>query len=151
MADQDRLEIVRIFKTTPERLFDAWTVPEQIVQWFGPEGVTIGEHSFETLENGGWRAEFLGDMEARIVATGTYMVLDRPNRMVTSWCWEIDGVKGATTELEVRFDAVNDGTRLTLVHTRFADAEIRDKHHGGWTSSLVCLETYVNSKLRQAP
>lgn len=143
MSDQDRLEIIRVFKTTPERLYDAWTVPEQIVQWFGPEGVTIGEHSFETRENGNWRAEFLGDMQGRVVATGTYKVLDRPNRIVTSWCWEFDGVKGETTELEISFAATRDGTRLTLLHSKFADAETRDKHHGGWTSSTTCLEDYI--------
>ena len=145
MSNHDRLEIVRIFNTTPDRLYNAWTVPEQIVQWFGPEGVTIGEHSFETHENGDWRAQFRGEMGSTHFATGTYKVLDRPNRIVTTWFWEFDGIAGEVTELTLTFEAVKAGTRLTLVHKRFADADTRDKHHGGWTSTLECLHRFIST------
>ena len=143
MTEHNRLEIIRNFNAPPERLYDAWTVPEQVAQWFGPESVSIGEHNFETKENGAWRTEFLGEAGSRHIATGIYKVLDRPNKLVTSWRWETDGVLGEETELTLTFESIPSGTRMTLVHTRFTEADTRDHHHSGWTSTITCLENYI--------
>ena len=40
-APDDRtLVMTHTFDATPERLFAAWTDPDQFMQWFGPHGMT---------------------------------------------------------------------------------------------------------------
>ena len=34
-----RLEVRRTIAASPERLFAAWTTPEQLLAWWGPSGV----------------------------------------------------------------------------------------------------------------
>jgi len=36
-ATAPKLKIKRLIKAPPERLFAAWTTPDEIVKWFGPE------------------------------------------------------------------------------------------------------------------
>jgi uncharacterized protein YndB with AHSA1/START domain len=145
MSDFNRLEIIRNFKATPEQLFDAWTVPEQIVKWFGPQGVAVGEHSFDTRPGGNWKAQFLGESDKTIFATGTYKVLDRPHLLVTAWQWQIDGKPGDLTELTVKIKPTRAGAQLTLIHERFTSAQSRDDHHKGWSSTLDCLAMFTGN------
>ena len=46
--DDIALEITRTFDASAEDLFDAWTDPEQVAQWYGPEGFAKSDiHTFE--------------------------------------------------------------------------------------------------------
>ena len=40
----------------------------------------------------------------------------------------------------VEFHDLGEKTEILLVHERFPDAEARDAHEKGWSSSLECLE-----------
>jgi uncharacterized protein YndB with AHSA1/START domain len=44
----------RIFNTTREIVFSAWTDPAQLAQWWGPNGFTNTFHTFELRPGGRW-------------------------------------------------------------------------------------------------
>ena len=52
MSDDQTLRMERVFAATPEQLFDAWTKADQLVRWWGPEGVTIPRHELDIREGG---------------------------------------------------------------------------------------------------
>lgn len=37
MAEKTSLQITRLIKARPQRVYAAWTDPVQLKQWFGPE------------------------------------------------------------------------------------------------------------------
>ena len=68
----------------PARVFDAWTDPEQVVQWWGPRGFTTTTHNMEVKPGGVWRFIMHGpdgrDYQNKI----TYLEVARPERLVYS-------------------------------------------------------------------
>src|SRR4029079_676813 len=46
------INIIRIYDAPVEAVWDAWTDPEQVAQWWGPRGFTLTTHS-KDLRAGG--------------------------------------------------------------------------------------------------
>ena len=61
------------------------------------------------------------------------LVWEPPNRFVLRW--RVNPNRGPT-ELEVRFSAEGDGTRVDLEHRGWDDAEGRANYHTGWDPVL---------------
>ena len=47
--------ISRVFDAPPEQVFRAWVEPEQVQQWWGPEGFHCETESIDIREGGEWR------------------------------------------------------------------------------------------------
>jgi uncharacterized protein YndB with AHSA1/START domain len=139
--DDRVLVLERTFPTTPEKLFDAWTRPEILVRWWGPEGMTIPEHSIDLREGGAWHTTMRNAEGGEVFVSGVYRTIDRPNTLAFTWAWrQTDGSRGEETLVTVTFRAADGGTRLTLDQRSFAEASNRDNHGIGWNSSFDCLE-----------
>ena len=135
------LTLERLLPAPPERVFDAWVNPVTLVKWWGPEGFTTPEHELDVAQDGRWRTVMLAPNGQRHIVSGVYRTIDRPDRLVFTWGWEDEsGVRGHDSEVELTFTAAGSGTHLQLVHRKLADAESRDSHRAGWTSSLNDLE-----------
>lgn len=46
--------IVRVYDAPVKAVWDAWTDPEQVVQWWGPRGFTLTTHSKDLRAGGTW-------------------------------------------------------------------------------------------------
>lgn len=130
------LRLERTFEAPRERVFAAWTEPEKLVAWFAPST------DYETLVTaldlrvgGAYRIEMRHkDGNVHTVA-GTYREVAAPSRLVLSWAWEGSTLPGESL-LTLEFHAEKQGTRLVLVHERFANEETRDEHTRGWGGCL---------------
>ncbi len=141
VTDDQVLVVERIFAATPEKLWDAWTTPGLLVKWWGPEGMTIPDHSLDLRVGGKWRTTMRNSDGTDHTVSGVYKALDRPHRIVFTWAWHNpDGSRGEETVVTVTFEAVDGGTKLLLDQRSFPTAESRDNHRTGWTSSFNCLE-----------
>lgn len=141
-ADDRILTLTRTIATTPEKLFDAWTKPALILQWWGPENAAVAEHVFDVRIGGGWTTTFENSMGGgRNTCSGTYKVIDRPRRLAFTWAWvQPDGTRGHETVVDITFEKVERGTLLTVVQKTFQNSEQRDLHNWGWTSTFNKLE-----------
>ncbi len=45
----------RVFNAPRALLFEAWTQPRHLAQWWGPNGFSISTHSFDFRPGGIWR------------------------------------------------------------------------------------------------
>jgi uncharacterized protein YndB with AHSA1/START domain len=72
------LDIVRVFDAPPALVWDAWTDPDQIAAWWGPDGMTTPRESVEldvrpggvmrlTMVQEGTGAEFPSEMRFTVV------------------------------------------------------------------------------------
>jgi len=140
-ADDTVLRIERLIATPPERLFEFWTQPAQIVRWFGPDGCDIPSHDIDVRPGGAWRITMHSAEGGTRTVSGVYRLIDRPRKLVFTWGWDDDkGVRGYETEVTVTFAAAPGGTRLTVLQQHFETLEGRDRHNLGWSSSLNRLE-----------
>jgi uncharacterized protein YndB with AHSA1/START domain len=55
-----QLKISRIFKAPVELVWEAWTKPEHIANWWGPNGFTTTIHKMDFKEGGEWKLTMHG-------------------------------------------------------------------------------------------
>jgi uncharacterized protein YndB with AHSA1/START domain len=132
---------------SPERAFEVFT--REIGSWWPVHSHSIGEDKVAEVvfeeEVGGRifeRHEGGGEKE-----WGRLLSWEPPARFVMSWYPGKDASQA--TELEVRFAAEGDGTRVELEHRGweiFADQaqETRNNYDGGWGSVLGYYERKLN-------
>jgi uncharacterized protein YndB with AHSA1/START domain len=51
----NEINITRIYDAPVEAVWDAWTDPEQVAQWWGPRGFTLTTHSKDLRTGGHWK------------------------------------------------------------------------------------------------
>ena len=145
MNDDGRvLRMERVFAADRQRVFDAWTDPEKLVRWWGPEGMTVPRCEMDVREDGAWLTTMRNDKGEDFTVSGIYRIIEPPSRLVLTWAWHNDGVRdGHETELTIQLEAVAGGTRLILVQQTFKDGDQRGNHMGGWTSSFNDLARFL--------
>ena len=50
----NEIKITRVYDAPVEAVWDAWTDPEQVAQWWGPRGFTLTTHSKDLRPGGHW-------------------------------------------------------------------------------------------------
>ena len=141
-SETDRTLVVeRVFKAPPEKVFAAWTNPDILIKWWGPEGFTTPEHAMDIREGGAWRTVMRNEKGEAHIGSGVYRDISPDKRLVMTWAWEQpDGSRGHETVVELTFRPTADGTHMRLVQRLFDSVEQRDNHRMGWDSSFNCLE-----------
>jgi uncharacterized protein YndB with AHSA1/START domain len=139
MAEEIVLELRRTYPTPRERVFRAWTDPEQVKKWFGPKGCTCPEAELDLRVGGRYRF-VLEEPDGRHIVAGEYVEISAPERLVFTWKWEHVPQDSPETLVTVEFLPKGDGTEMVLTHERFPAEDLRDLHNQGWASSLECLD-----------
>ena len=138
------ITIKRIFAASVEKVYEAWTEPAKLMQWFSPnirwrtpkvdfELVAGGKHDI-TLRHSD------GD-EMRIL--GRYVEI-LPNERI-SFTWNFKGGDSEAEEslVTVEFRATTGGTELTLTHDRQNDPNEKAQAEQGWSGMMELLESFL--------
>lgn len=137
------LELRRTYPHAPMAVYQAFTEPDQIMAWFGPEGYEAIEAATEPRPGGAYRIVMrkLPDGAPFYVA-GVYRQVVPGELLSFTWQWFNNPKEGIETLVEVRFTPVSGGTELVIRHQLFPETEMRDGHIQGWSSTLVKLGTF---------
>ncbi|TAK41613.1 MAG: SRPBCC domain-containing protein [Betaproteobacteria bacterium] len=134
------LVLERFYPVAPEKVWRAWTDPQELKRWFGPGGndpVSLVE--LDLRAGGRYRIVFGGPDGAAHEVQGVYREVVPNRKLVFTWVWP-----RTTPEREslvtIEFREVARGTELVFRHERFADETVRDNHRQGWSESFVKLE-----------
>ena len=142
MNAADRLQFSKLVRAPRERVFAAWTQPELLKQWWGPEGVSCPEAHVDLRAGGKYRLANLQPDGQIIWIVGTFEDVNPPEKLVYNWSIEAMGV--ASTLVTVLFNEHPEGTELVLTHERFNAAPVRDMHLQGWGGCVAKLETLLS-------
>ncbi len=131
------LVITRLLDSPPERVWKAWTDPEEAGRWLGPGGWT-GRFSAAGLHPGAdYRIDMRHEDGDLATAVGSLREVVPPARLVYSWAWlGEDGKPGRETLVTLSLRAVGAKCELTLRHEGFENGEARDNHTEGWNGTL---------------
>jgi uncharacterized protein YndB with AHSA1/START domain len=124
----DAVEVETRIAASPETVFDFFVEPDKMIQW-------MGRSARLDPRTGG---EFHCDINADAVASGEYVAVERPDRIVFTWGWngEDSVTKPGSTTIEVLLAADGDGTHLRLIHRDLPSPESAEKHGYGWRHYL---------------
>jgi len=134
------LTLVRRIKARPTIVFDAVTTAEGIAHWWGPDAGPVLVAEADVRVGGRYRLRFRMLDGTEHEASGMYLELIRPERVVMSWRWTGGMEDPGESRLEIALRAIPEGTELTLTHSQLHDEETRRTHEAGWTGSLRKLE-----------
>jgi uncharacterized protein YndB with AHSA1/START domain len=107
----------------PAEVFVFLTDAERYVRWQGVKA------ELDPRPGGVYRVW----MDADTIASGEYVEIDPPRRVVFTWGWEgNDTVPPGSTTVELTLDADGEGTVLSLRHTGLPNREAAAMHEEGW-------------------
>ena len=134
------LTLKRRIAASPEKIYAAWTEPENLIRWFGPAMVkqeTV-RADIDARIGGRYRIRFEDDRGEYHEVGGTYRELVPPSRLVFSWAWHSTPERESQVTVLLKPDGA--GTLLTLHHEQLFDAAARDAHQHGWLGTLDKLQ-----------
>ena len=138
------LIITRIFDAPPSLVFKAWTEPERVVRWSGPEGFTTTSCTMDVRPGGSYRSCIRSPEGTDHCMQGVYREIVEPERLVFTFAWEdAEGRPGREMLVTVTFAAHGGKTRMTFHQALFESIEDRDGHEEGWNSSFDLLADYL--------
>jgi uncharacterized protein YndB with AHSA1/START domain len=157
MTAQTMLEPVRTevrVAVAPERAFEAFT--REFGAWWPRESHHLGEQPLQDaiLEPGVGGRWYERTVDGAECDWGRVLVWEPPARLVLAWQIDADWRHDPelVTEVEVRFTADGDGTRVALEHRllerfgeRAADTRAALASEGGWTGLLRRYADQVTS------
>jgi uncharacterized protein YndB with AHSA1/START domain len=136
------LTISKLIPASAERLFEAWTEPEQLKQWWGPESVTCIEAEVDLRVGGRYRIGNQFPNGKLVWISGTFRMIDRPRKLVYTWQIAPDAPEELVT---VIFRTTKPGEcEVTVMHERIPDRSTRGTHEVGWVGCLAKLARYLN-------
>lgn len=150
VIDKPALEVhtERVYKATPERLWQACTDSEQIRRWWGPGELTTIIEKNELSVGGAWRYIQHAPDGSVHPFSGVYREVDEPHKIVRTF--EYEPIPGHVLVETLLLDDLGDGTtKLTTIakYENIGDLEgmVSMGMEGGQRESMDRLATLVEA------
>ena len=140
------MRMTRQLPAKPDDVFDAYTDAEKQKIWFSILDEQPGIVEIEVdLRVGGQQTAVWGpDRDTLFRETQTFVEIDRPHRLVTDSTGTSPDGMTMTTRIEITFEAVDDGTLMTVVQSGFPSVEVRDFFASmAWVGALDRIEAFL--------
>ncbi|SEH13306.1 Uncharacterized conserved protein YndB, AHSA1/START domain [Natronorubrum sediminis] len=131
----EHLTISRTVDAPRERVWRAFTDPDEVRRWYGSDLMDVEIHALEA-EPGGSFSITMRDDEGDYDIEGEFLEVTERERLVHTW------YVGRVT---VEFDEVGEGTEVVLTHEGLPDRETTKQHAEGWTAAIETLAATVRN------
>jgi uncharacterized protein YndB with AHSA1/START domain len=143
------LRQTRVIHAPRKLVYEAWTNPEIVTEWFGPAGMYCPNAELDVRVGGAYRIDVhpiaktgecpAGEesMTRQAAASGTYTKLV-PNELL-QFTWLPSWNPGEESLVTVSLKDVDGGTEVTILHEGFTSEGSREGHGKGWEGCLSKL------------
>ena len=147
-TSETSVTVRRTFDASRERLFEAFTDPDELEQWQSSpgDGFEVEVHAFEA-EPGGDVSVTHVNSEGRFDIEGTVEEAVENERLVHTWRLldhpiedSASNITDAETRITVEFRDVDEGTEVVFAHEQL-DPEMVEETAEGWEWILGRLQT----------
>lgn len=142
-VEKPRLTLVREFAAPPEAVWRAWTDPEALKHWFGPDAGAVSLAQTDVRVGGRFHVVFKTLDGEQHDVSGAYREVVPNSKLVFTWSWI--STPERISQVTLTFRPTRAGTELTLLHDQFFDRAARDGHERGWTGTMEKLARYLQS------
>ena len=145
----NELIYVRMLNAPRDLVWEVWTEPDHIKEWFGPDGFTITHKTMEVQKGKQWKFTMHGqgqDFENKI----EYLEVNKPSMLVYRHGDEEDDI---SFMVYINFENLGDKTLLTM-RSVFKSEEYLDEINRkfgaveGGKQTLSKLDAYVSAQLK---
>jgi uncharacterized protein YndB with AHSA1/START domain len=140
-ASERELSITRVFDASRDRVWKAWTDPEEVKEWSAPQGFTMPVSEGDLRPGGAWRACMQKPDGTKLWLGGVYREIAPPERLVFTHAWDDEnGKPGPETIVTVTLTERGGKPEMKFVQTGFESVDSRDGHAEGWNECFDKLE-----------
>jgi len=148
---EDPIIVEGLFDAPVERVYRAWTDPQDFVKWFGIDPDKSSKAELDVRVGGSWRCYFKVSEAEREYMGGEYLTVEPNEKLVFSWSHVVetaDGERDATPEsrVSVVFEREGDRTRLHLRHEGIQREGARRNVGHGWVETFNHLREIFQTK-----
>jgi len=139
----------RVLDAPRERVWEAWTDPEHIKQWWGPKDFTAPSIESDFREGGKYLWAMKGPDGQEYWSTGTFNEIvpmerlvvtdsfaDEQGNVVAPSHYGMEGDHPMEGLVTVTFEELDGKTKLTIRYAGMAPSETRDMAKQGWNETL---------------
>jgi uncharacterized protein YndB with AHSA1/START domain len=127
----------RTIKAPPEKIFNAWLVPDMMAKFMSPRPDMHVREARADARVGGRFYVAMVDGDKEHPHEGTYKEITPYSRLVFTWevAWSAPG-----TYVQIDLTPKGDATEVVLTHVKFLSEDSRDNHAKGWAGILGKLD-----------
>ena len=143
-ADREII-LTRVFDAPRELVWEAWTDPKHVVNWWGPRGFTTTIEKMDVRPGGVWKHVMHGPDGTDYPNSSVFKEVVKPERIVYSHGGGKKGGPGVHFVATWTFEALGDKTKVTM-HAIFPSAADRDfvvKEYGAIEGGKQTLERFA--------
>ena len=137
----------RIIDAPRERVFEAWTDPDQLAKWWGPAGFSTPRSSvsIDARSGGKWTATMKSDGEdgTEIPFYGVYKTFKAPSELSFTLVDENHNDVETAELVKVVFRDKGGKTELVLTQNGYLPDEQVEPSEQGWLSFFDCLADHL--------
>jgi uncharacterized protein YndB with AHSA1/START domain len=154
----EAIVITRMFDAPRELVWRAWTDPEHMMRWWGPEGFTSPACRIDLRVGGSYVLCMRAPDGKDYWTTGVYRELVEPERLVTTDCFADENGNAVHAShygmpgdwplemlVTLTFEEHEGGTKLTLEHEGLPAGEMGEMTAAGWNGSFDKLAVVLAS------
>ncbi len=135
------LTIERTFNAPIQLVWDAWTRPEHLSNWWGPKGMEtlVVTHKLEV--GGQWKFIMQMPNGSEFVAEGEYEVIEPPKKLITSANFR-PMTEGVTMEILLEADGERTKFTFNVIHPteEYCKQQEAMGFYNGWGSTFDRLD-----------
>jgi uncharacterized protein YndB with AHSA1/START domain len=135
------LTIVRRLNASPAIVFAAWTRPEMIARWWGPDTGPVLSAEADPRVGGSFRVVFQTLDGETHDCRGEYRQVEVDRKLVFTWEWVTMPERRSLVTIQLR--PLETGTEMTFTHAQFFDEATRDDHRAGWIGAFEKLNALI--------
>jgi uncharacterized protein YndB with AHSA1/START domain len=139
------LEMKRVLPAAPSVVFAAFTDPNELAKWWGPEGFTTPSLEFDPRVGGTYRIEMQPPEGGSFYLTGEFRDVDPPARLAYTFAWEDPDPDDVENLVRLSFRDLGGSTEVAFAQGPFKTEARRGLHRDGWTDSFDKLEHLMSA------
>ena len=141
-SDEDAIVSEIHIHAEPERVFQALIDPEQVVRWWGQNGIyRCTQFSADPRVGGKWRSSGVGPDGGRFEVAGEYLEVAPPRVLAYTWVASWTGTAKTTVRWELT--PTKQGTLVRIRHSGLAAYPGIAQSYRGWPRMLGWLQALL--------
>jgi uncharacterized protein YndB with AHSA1/START domain len=116
------------------------TDPEQLAEWWGPEGFTAPRVDFDPEVGGSYRIAMQPPDGELFHVHGEFREVDPPARLSYTFVWDPPDPDDRETLVTLSLEGRGERTEVSCTQGEFATPARLELHEGGWTDCFERLE-----------
>ena len=144
------LELVRIIAAPRELVWEAYTTPAYVEKWWGPRKYETKVLEMDLRPGGRWRSVNRAEGKEHPF-TGVYQEVVKPERLVTTFIYDVEGARDDSSLDIAIFEDLGDGRTKLITKAVFPTLEalqqaLSSGMESGWVETLDRLVELLEGK-----